>query len=249
VAYDDVGTGEPIVLIHAFPLDARMWQPQRDALAGSHRVITPDLRGFGRSTATPPPRTIDAHADDVAALLDHLVIPCATVLGLSMGGYVALALARRHRARLARLVLADTRAAADTAEGRAARDRNIALVESQGVAAMLDGMLPRLVSPDAPADVVATVRAIGASQSPVGITAALAALRDRPDATKDLASLALPVLVLVGREDTLTPPAEARALADAIPSATLVEIPGAGHLANLEAPAPFNRALLDFLAR
>jgi 3-oxoadipate enol-lactonase len=249
LAYDEQGHGDPLLLVHAFPLDARMWQPQRDALAARFRVITPDLRGFGRSAALPPAPSIDAHADDLAALLDHLALPCAAVLGLSMGGYIALAFARRHPSRLSRLALADTRAGADSAEARASREQNIALVQQSGVGALVEALLPRLLSACASEELREQVRAIASAQSPDGVTAALAAMRDRPDATAALATLTVPTLVLVGREDGVTSPAETRGMAAQIPSARYAELPSAGHLANLEAPEAFTRTLEEFLAR
>src|SRR5258708_7458939 len=134
LCFDDTGRGEPLVLLHAFPLDGRMWLAQKDELAGSVRVIVPDLRGFGRSAELAPAHSMGEYADDVAALLDTLGIDRATIVGLSMGGYIALALARLHPHRLSRLGLADTRSLPDSVEGRAARDQNIALVKSEGVA-------------------------------------------------------------------------------------------------------------------
>ena len=148
-AFDDKGSGEPLILLHAFPLDGRMWLAQRDELAGSARIIVPDLRGFGRSVDLPPAQSIDDYADDVVALLDKFRIERATVVGLSMGGYVALALARRAPHRLARLGLADTRSLADSSEGRKGRDQNIALVKSEGVPALVERLLPKLLSANA----------------------------------------------------------------------------------------------------
>src|SRR5258706_3195117 len=125
LAHSDDGRGSPVVLLHAFPLDGRMWDAQKEALAGNHRVVVPDFAGFGRSRDREPRASLDEHADDVAELLSGLGIERATVLGLSMGGYIALAFARRHPGRLLGLGLADTRAAPDSPEGRAARDQNI----------------------------------------------------------------------------------------------------------------------------
>jgi 3-oxoadipate enol-lactonase len=249
LSFDDAGSGEPLVLLHAFPLDGRMWLAQRDELAGSFRVIVPDLRGFGRSAELAPARSIDDYADDVAALLDRLGIERATIAGLSMGGYVALALARRHPHRLSRLGLADTRSLADSPEGRTARDQNIALVRSEGVAPLVERMLPKLLGASASADVVTRVRSLGNSQKPAGVTAALAAMRDRPDSTALLSSLNIPAMVIVGEGDTISPPDEARAMGALLPRAEVEVIPGASHLANLEAPAAFSTAVRRLLAR
>jgi pimeloyl-ACP methyl ester carboxylesterase len=248
-AFVDEGRGDPIVLLHAFPLDGTMWDNERVALSRSRRVIVPDLRGFGRSGKLPPPGSLDEHADDVARIMDHVGIERAAVAGLSMGGYIAFAFARRHPHRLLRLVLADTRSAPDSAEGRRGRDENIALVRSEGVTPLVERLLPKLLSPNASPEVVARVRALGGRQTPEGLAAALAAMRDRPDATPILAGIAIPSLIIVGEADNISPPAEARAMAAAIPEAELAVIAGAGHLTNLEAPAAFMAAMLKFLDR
>jgi 3-oxoadipate enol-lactonase len=237
---DDGGDGPPLVLLHAFPFDRRMWRETVAALAaaaGRHRVIVPDLRGFGTAPLAGPYGVADL-ADDVAALMDAKGLPRATIVGLSMGGYVALAFAARHGARLEGLVLADTRAGPDGDEARRGRDEAIALVEAQGVEAYVERQLPRLLSPHAPDALRARTRDL-ARQTPAAVTMGLAALRDRPDRRGELALIACPTLVIVGAEDVLTPPAEAAAMASAIPGARYVELPGVGHLANLEAPAAF----------
>jgi 3-oxoadipate enol-lactonase len=241
LSYDDTGSGEPIVLLHAFPFDRRMWWSTAAALAGRHRVIAPDLRGFGESPASGPFSIADL-ADDVAALLDVLGLSRATLLGLSMGGYVALAFAARHGARLERLVLADTKAGPDTPEARRGRDEAIALVQAEGVEAYLERQLPRLLSPGASDALRASTRALGL-QTPEALVNGLVALRDRPDRTGELGQIAVSTLVMVGAEDRVTPPSEARAMAAAISGARLVELPAAGHLSNLEAPAAFEAAL------
>ncbi|HEX9296949.1 MAG TPA: alpha/beta fold hydrolase [Polyangiaceae bacterium] len=249
IDFIEEGSGEPIVLLHAFPLDGNMWAEQKRELARSARVLVPDLRGFGRSAAVPPALTVDDHADDVAELLDRLAIKRVTLAGLSMGGYIALAFARRHRNRLARLALADTRAAPDSPEGRAARDANIALVEGEGVAALVERLLPKLLSKGAPEEIVTRVRQMAASQNAEGVKAALAAMRDRADSTTLVANLALPTAVIVGEADAISPPSEARAVAALVPGAELEIIPGAGHLSNLEAPAAFTAALRRLMGR
>jgi pimeloyl-ACP methyl ester carboxylesterase len=231
----------PLVLLHAFPFDRRLWARVTPLVRG-REVIAPDLRGFG---GQPPAGafSIADLADDVVALLDARGLDRAIVGGISMGGYVALAFAARHPTRLAGLLLADTKAGPDTPEARQARGEAIALVETSGVAALVDKQLPRLLAPGATPEVRAEARAIAVAQRPGTLTAALAALRDRPDRTLDLAAIAVPTLAIVGTEDSITPPAEARAMAAAIPGARLVEIAGAGHLAALEAPQAFAAAL------
>ncbi len=248
---DDVGQGPVVVLLHAFPLARPMWRPQREAVAARSRVLTPDLRGFGDSSGVHGTPSVEAWADDVAAMLRSLAIDTPVVVGgLSMGGYVALAFVRKYPERVRALVLADTRAEADNAEARANRDRTIALARSQPPSAVIEQMLPRLLGPSTQTnrpEVAAEVRRIAGSQSPDGIVAALQALRDRPDSTPFLGAITVPTLVLVGAEDALTPPAVAATLANGIPAAQLVLLEKAGHLSNLEQPEAFNAAVLSFL--
>jgi pimeloyl-ACP methyl ester carboxylesterase len=249
VSFTDDGRGEPVVLLHAFPLDGRMWQAQRNDLAKGHRVVVPDLAGFGASKDLTPRLSLDEHADDVAHVLDRLGLERAALVGLSMGGYIALAFAKRHPTRLARLALADTRATPDTPEGKTGRDQNISLVASEGTAALVDRMLPKLLSSDATPETVAFARSVGTSQPVASVQAALAAMRDRPDSTALLARLDVPTAIVVGEADSITPLAEAKAMAAAVRGARLDVLPRAGHLANLEAPGPFTAAIARLLDR
>jgi pimeloyl-ACP methyl ester carboxylesterase len=249
LCYTDEGRGEPVVFLHAFPLDGRMWREQRTDLVRSLRVIVPDFAGFGASKDVPHRSSLGAHADDIAHLLDRLGIERTTLVGLSMGGYIALAFAGRYPNRLARLALADTKATPDTAEAKIARDQNIALLEKEGASALVERLVPKLLSNDASSEVVAFVRSVGASQAVPSLQSALAAMRDRPDTTPLLARLDVPAAVIVGESDVITPPADGRAMSAALPRAELEVIPGAGHLANLEAPGPFTAALTRLLAR
>jgi pimeloyl-ACP methyl ester carboxylesterase len=247
LGYDVHGSGPALVLVHAFPLDRRMWSETARALAASRRVIAFDVRGFGESSLGAEPITIETYADDVARLLDVLGVPMAALCGLSLGGYVALAFAARHPARLGRLVLADTRAGADSPDGKRARDEGIARVRAQGAAAFVEPMPARLLSPRAAEPLRERVRALGAAQAPDAIAAALAAMRDRPDRTAELAALDCPTLIVVGRDDALTPPTEAHAMAAQIRASRVVELDAAGHLSNLEAPDAFLAAIEPFL--
>jgi pimeloyl-ACP methyl ester carboxylesterase len=251
LAYDDQGTGRPLVLLHAFPLDRLMWQPQLGPLSAVARVLAVDLPGFGDSTTCSQPFTIDAAADAVLDFLDAIGVPGQVILGgLSMGGYIALAFARRHPDRLAGLILADTRCEPDDAAGKAKRDEMIALANSAGAAGVIGQMLPKLLGEQtqrARPEVVETVRAIALRQSAPTIAAALAALRDRPDATAALGRVTVPTLILVGEHDTITPPAVAQSLAGKISGSKLVTIPGAGHLSNLENPDTYTAAVREFV--
>jgi len=250
IAFEDRGTGTVLVLLHAFPLDSSMWRSQVADLASHRRVIAPDFPGFGGS-AVSAGLTVDSAADIVAELLDHLGVNERVIVGgLSMGGYVALAFARLYPQRLGGLILADTKADPDDDAGRAARDKSIQLVTDRGPNALIDQLLPKLLSPTTAAqkpDVVNTVREIATRQPNEGIVAALKALRDRPDANSGLPHVSVPTLVLVGEQDGITPPDKAKVLADSIPNTRLVSIPDAGHLANLENESVFNAAVREFL--
>jgi pimeloyl-ACP methyl ester carboxylesterase len=250
IGYDEAGTGAPLVLLHAFPLDRTMWRPQLTGLADGARVIAPDLPGFGESP--PAPFTVEGVADTVAEFLTAREIPKAVVCGLSMGGYVALALARKHPDTLLGLVLADTRAGVDDTNAKANRTKSIALVREKGSAALFEAMAPRVLSEHTHAAnpaVVAQVKSIAAKQPAASVVAALAALRDRPDANHGLKAIAVPTLVIVGEFDAVTPPLAAANLSAQICGSTLAHIPGAGHLSNVENPDAFNAAVRAFLAK
>ena len=251
LAYDLHGTGRPLLLLHGYPLNRHLWQPQLAPLADAAQVIAPDLRGHGESSAPAEPHTVDQLADDLVALLDHLGLAGpGVVAGLSMGGYVALAFHRRHPERVAGLILAATRAGADSDAGKANRDKAMALAREQGVAAIADSMLPKLLAPEhyaAQPDLVHTVREMMASTPLNGVLADLAAMRDRPDATDQLAGITQPVLVIHGQADQLIPPSEAEVAYGHLPHARLALLPRAGHLLNLEQPEAFNAEVRTFL--
>jgi pimeloyl-ACP methyl ester carboxylesterase len=229
-----------------------MWGPQLSALPVGWRGIAPDLRGFGASEGPAEDvTTMDAFADDLAGLLDHLSIERAVVCGLSMGGYIALAMWRRHRDRVRALILSDTRAGADSGEAADARRRLAERVLSEGPDVVADGMLPRLLSPTTSrrdAGTVQLVRAMMLETRPVTMARALLGMAERPDSEEMLASIDVRTLVIVGDEDAITSRGQADLLARGIRPATLEVIDGAGHLPNLEQPAEFNRAMAGFLA-
>ncbi len=241
----------PVVLLHAFPLSSRMWQPLADALGPSLQLVTPDFRGAGEVPLGDGPPSLDVLADDVAALLDSRGVQRAVVGGLSMGGYVALAFARRHPERLAALVLADTRTGADTEAARQSRLEMAETLVREGtprvlVEESLPGLLGDTTKRSRP-DVVAFVRELVSSASPATAAWWQRAMAARADSHAVLDSLDVPVLVLVGAEDTLTPPAGASAMAEAARLARLVVLPGAGHLSAIETPAEFAAELAAFV--
>jgi 3-oxoadipate enol-lactonase len=251
MAYRDLGRkhAPTLLLIHGFPLDHRMWAAQLAGISDSMRVVAPDLRGHGRSELPQGPVSMDTHADDLAALLDRLEIERAVIAGLSMGGYVAFAFWRRHASRVRALVLLDTRAEPDSPQAQANRDAAIARAPQVGAAAYADEMLPRLLAPESMADprIKGAATAIMAAQPVAGTVAALGALRDRADSRPTLPTITAPALVIVGEHDALTPPADAAAMAAAIPGARMAVVPHAGHLSPLENPRAVNRLLRGFV--
>ncbi len=238
-----------LVLIHGFPLDSRMWARQGAALeAAGYRVLTPDLPGFGQSAPWPRQHcSLDAFADEIHRCLEAYAGGPAVVGGLSMGGYVLLALLRRHRQAVRAAIFMDTHPAADTPSSRQKRWQLIDAVAAQGVRAVAEAMLPRLLSATAGAEVRQAAMALMLAQDPQGVIGALEAMARRPDQTDLLPTLSLPVLLIAGEQDASTPPAVMAAMRDKIPGSRLVEIPRAGHLSNLEAPEEVNAALLHFL--
>jgi 3-oxoadipate enol-lactonase len=250
VSHDVRGDGPPVLFLHAFPLDLTMWDAQAKALAATHRVVRFDARGFG---GTPPGDgllTMERIADDAVALLDHLGLSKAVVCGLSMGGYAAFALVRRHPDRLRGLVLADTRTAPDSPEARRARSAQAETVRREGPAGIAEGFLQKALGPttlkERP-EVVARVREMVLSAPARGVVDALAGLASRGDSTPTLREIRVPTLVVCGAEDGLTPPADAEAIHRGVPGSTLAILPKAGHLSALEDPAAFDAALAGFL--
>ena len=253
--YVDVGRGSPpVVLLHAFPLHLGMWDEQVVALSSRWRMILPDLPGFGGTDPLPDPgaTTVDGFADLVAGLIGSVDVGPAVVGGLSMGGYVALSLLRRHPETVAGLVLADTRAGADTPEIVDRRNAQQQQVREEGTDRLVETMVGNLLSDDTRAnrpDVVERARALMHGCSAAGVIGALEAMKNRADSVPMLEAIEVPVLVVVGEHDGPAPPDVAGAMADAIPDARLEVLPGAGHLSNIEAPEAFNQALESFLTR
>ncbi|WP_371479501.1 alpha/beta fold hydrolase [Kitasatospora sp. NBC_00315] len=253
-AVRESGTGTPLVLLHAFPLAASMWSAQLDGLPGSGggdaRVLAPDQRGFGGTGLGDDDPSLDLVADDVALLLDAAGIDRAVVGGLSMGGYVALAFARRHPERLAGLLLADTKATADTDAARANRERIATVVLARDSVRLLadERMEDSLLGPDS-GHLAERVRGMIAESAPKAVAWAQRAMAARGDTLDVLPGLAVPAAVVVGAQDRVTPLAEAELMAGALRDAELTVIPGAGHLSAIEAPGAFNAAVRALLAR
>ncbi|NJL33301.1 MAG: alpha/beta fold hydrolase [Chloroflexaceae bacterium] len=247
--YIDRGEGQPILLIQRLSAGGCDVGAAALVLEEHYRVIIPDLRGFGESAVPAGPYLMDTFVDDLIALLDQLEIKRVVVVGLSMGGYIAMALVRRYPLRVHALVLADTRANPDDAAGKASRETNAQLAERAGATAIADQMVPRLLAPTAPENIQMRVRQIIERNNPQGIAAALRGMAQRPDSTGLLPEIRVPTLLLVGEQDALTTPETMAGMQRAIDGSQLVVVPGAGHLPNLEQSERFNTALFSFLQR
>ena len=252
LAFDDVGPGPVVLLVHGFPLDHTMWSHQRSSVGSIYRLILPDLRGHGASAAPDGIYAVDEMADDVLELLDGLQIDEPVVVGgLSMGGYIALSIAARHPERLKALMLMNTRASADTPEAARVREELASQVEASGdtepvVSAMLPKLFARSTFERHP-ELVARTHDRMARTPARAIAGTLRGLAIRPDRTGDLSKITVPTLVIAGSDDRLIPRDESETMARLIPNAKIVTIPEAGHLAPLENHEATDRAILEFL--
>jgi 3-oxoadipate enol-lactonase len=250
--YRDLGAGDadPLLLLHAFPLNGKMFEPQMEALSATRRVIAPDFPGFGRSPRTPAQPDVGYYAGCVRTLLDRLEIPRVVLGGVSMGGYVAFECVRSFPERISGLILANTRPDADTEEAREARKGMALRVAQEGIGVLVDLQMERLLSPQTRAeneDLVERARSIILENTPDGAVAALGAMRERPDSTATLGGINVPTLVVGGAEDTISSPEVMGEMAARIPNAHHVTLPNVGHLSNLEDSRGFNQALTEFL--
>jgi len=237
-----------LLLLHAFPLDASMWEPQIAALRNEVTVVAPNFPGFGGAPLSGSVLTMDQAAEEAAAALADAGIDRAVVCGLSMGGYVAFAFWRRHSDRVAGLVLANTKSGADDEAGRERRRALAERLRTEGNAFLVDAP-PPLLSSDAQAELWERVKRVIAEQPAEAIAAASLGMAERPDSTGDLAGITVPTLVITSTGDTLIPPEATSPMADQIPGAHLDVIDGAGHLSNLEAPDVFNKVVRAHLVR
>ncbi|ABG03114.1 alpha/beta hydrolase fold [Rubrobacter xylanophilus DSM 9941] len=252
MSYREMGAGaeDPVILLHAFPLNGRMWEPQVAALAGERRVITPDYPGFGRAPRTPAQPDVRYYAEEVRSLLDRLELERVVLGGLSMGGYVAFECLRLFPERIAALVLADTRPDPDTEEMKESRRELARRVAEEGVGVLAQTQPRRLLCErtlEERPEVVERVKGMILESTPGGVVAALGAMRDRPDSTPLLESIRVPTLVIGGEEDAISTPETMGEMAKKIPHSRHVVLPRAGHLSNLENPEGFNAALGELL--
>lgn len=248
----DEGTGPPILFVHGFPLDHSMWNAQIEFLSRQYRCIAPDLRGFGRNAATSDTLSMAQIADDLADLLVTIGIETpVTFCGLSMGGYIAWDFLRRHPAKVARLILCNTRSAADSPSTKETRYATAQRVLAEGTAFLADGMIEKLLAPanrELMAPAVTQLRQTILSTAPATVAAALHGMAERADSSNFAAGIQIPTLAIAGSEDILTPAAEMRDMAMQIAEATFVEIPEAGHMTPIEAPEAVNAAIEHFLS-
>jgi pimeloyl-ACP methyl ester carboxylesterase len=252
LTFEDSADRVPVLMIHGFPLNNTMWDDQIYGLADVARLITPDLRGHGLTEATDvTPYTMELLATDCVNLLDFLGYEGPVVVaGLSMGGYIALEICRRFPERVSGLILAATKASADTDEAKAGREESARVALAEGVKPVAQSLLPRLLAPSAyedQPDLVIGLETMMLTASPQGVAGAQLAMRDRPDSRGDLQNIKVPTLVVHGLEDQLIPVSEARVMAEGIPGAELALIEGAGHMVNMEQPELFNEAVREFL--
>ncbi len=248
--YADLGQGTPVVLLHGFPLSGAIWHEQQQRLSDHYRVITPDLRGHGRSPAPWGAYEMDLLARDVLALLNLLLIEKAVIIGHSMGGYVALAAWKLAPERFMALGLIDSQAGADTEEGRQGRYKMADSVAADGSKIVAEAMLPKLFAPDLPAGapIIEQVRQMILDTQPAGIIGALKGMAARPDSGAQMRNLKIPVLLLTGDKDQIIPPEKAKAMAASLPPATLTIIENAGHMPMLEQPDATTTAIRGFLS-
>jgi pimeloyl-ACP methyl ester carboxylesterase len=247
---EDHGEGVPVVLLHGFPLSSEIWTPIRTAVEEAARLITPDLRGFGGSEKPEGDYAMETLAGDILQLVDRLGVERFVLGGHSMGGYVALRFAASHADRLAGLVLIDTRASADTPEGKVRRTVAIERIRRGEAVAFLDEFLPNLVAESTRARaprLAAELRALAAQVPDHVLAGCLAGMRDRPDSVQVLSGIDLPALVITGQDDALSPPEVAHQLAAVLPRGRLAVIPLAGHTPSIERPIPTAEAILAFL--
>jgi len=254
ISYVDRGesSATPIIFLHGFPFDHTMWDLQLEVVSRHYRAIAYDVRGHGDSTVGDGQFTIEQHVDDLIALLDHLKIHKVVIVGLSMGGYIALRALERNPERFTGAVLCDTRSEADSNEGKIGRAGAMREVKKNGSIPFADGFVKKIFAEqtfERNKEAVESIRSVIAHTPPLSIAGTLLALAARTDTTPSLSAIKVPVLILVGKEDALTPPSAAQALQERIAGSELHIVPQAGHMSNLENPEFFNEKLLYFLKR
>jgi 3-oxoadipate enol-lactonase len=243
-------SGLPVVFIHAFPMSKEMWAPQVDALKNEYRVLTYDVRGHGQSDIGTGQYTIEFCVDDLVGLLDHLNLMKVVVVGLSMGGYIALRAIERHPDRFRAAVLCNTRSEPDTNEAKIKRSADIKVIQTLGMRRITEFFLPKFFHDrtfTTNPDIIKFAKTIIGKNNPTGVTGMLLALAARTDTTPSLAKIRMPVLLIAGEFDQLTPPAVIASIHQKIPGAVIHTVPGAAHYSNLENSEVFNTSVINFL--
>lgn len=246
--YEITGSGPDVVLLHPFPLHHQFWDGVLDQLATRYRVFLPDLRAHGDSEAGEGAVTMQKLADDLDRLCREFDLTRAIFVGVSIGGYTLFEFWRRHRERVRALVLANTRACAETVEGRTARLQTAESVLRDGTAAFIDDLLPKLFSKATQAnrlDIVDAGRAMAKKMSPADVAAVQRGMADRSDSIPTLTTISVPTLVIAGEDDSV-PHAELELMQQRIAGSQLRVIPKAGHYAAMERPGEFGRLLRTF---
>ena len=247
VSYTDVGSGQPIVLIHAFPADQNLWQPQREGLKRNFRVITLDLPGFGKSAPVDGKAiTMTEYADEVKQMLDQLHIDKAVIGGESMGGYIALAFLEKYPERTSGLILSDTQSISDSEEAKKKREDSAVDVLTNGTAGLIAGFLPKALSPQASSENRQDLKSILDAQSPFAVASALRGMALREDLSHVLAATNLPILIITGNADVVISPLQSEAMHRLARNSKLVNIADAGHLPSLEKPDEWNREVIEY---
>lgn len=247
ISYTDTGKGEPLVLIHAWPTDLRLWAPQQDGLKAHFRVITVDLWGFGQSFA--PNKsiyTMEDYAYQIKQLLDQLHIQKALIGGESMGGYVTLAFLKKYPEHTSGVILSNTRITPDTAEDIVKKENLAKAVLKEGPALIIRDFLPRLFSTEAPADMRTTVETILAEQHSAAISASLLGIAYRPDFSSTISETKVPILIVTGEDDAVIPAKESYIIHNFAKNSRLIVFKQTGHLSNLERAKEWNEAVIRF---
>lgn len=246
ISYSDVGQGEPLVLIHAFPLDKRLWKPQQDSLASHFRIITLDLWGFGQSDAAQSKiASMDDYADEVRQLLDKLHIKKAIIGGESMGGYVSLAFLKHYPERVSGLVLSDTNSISLTQQQKETYYKTADDIQTNGSNNFIQGFLPKAVSKDASQEIRTYLLTIMSEQTPAAMAAAFRGIADRSNTSSVLSDTKIPILIITGEDDQVLPPQQSYDMHELAKDSRLIVIKGAGHLSNIEKPEQWNQAVID----
>jgi len=252
MAYTDEGSGPAVVFVHGYPFNRTLWTEQVSALAASHRVVVPDLRGFGETDVGSSASTMSQLARDVKLLMDHLRIEKAFIGGLSMGGYVTLAFYKEFRERVSGLLLANTRAEQDSESAKASRQEQAEKALTEGMAGIADSMLPKLLTPETVSkkpELVKRIRDMMLKTDPKGAAAALLGMAGRDDSTTELPKISVPVLIIAGQDDALIPMQHSERMHQAIPGSRLAVIDHAAHVVNMEQADAFNHELLQFVTQ